>query len=359
MRSLLYTLKILYEILLRLYPRLFQEEFRGEMLSDFSDMAADAGRKGIFSLILFCLRELIDFPINLLRVHFEEGRIFKILRSQPVNHGLRSGLGFGIAFALTVPISIFVYNQLFFWLDSMELGPELSLWIPGKLSALATGLILGASLALLFADRSQYSRYILVGMLGWFLSHLVGDIFMSFNLWGYLTGIQFWIFDCMVLAFSGAIFGLIFVIVKSEQRLTMHLLTIGAVIYLLFVYLSVKQFFNLFIFNLFIFQAPWRFIDLIILMVILIASVFIIAGKISDSRKLLWVIVTGAVGSPATRLLLLLVGRLIYPQMITLDTTTTHWDISISNLIYGTLFGLFLGLGLGFQKKDSPQKIIV
>ena len=139
----------------------------------------------------------------------------------------------------------------------------------------------------------------------------------------------------------------------------MHLLTIGAVIYLLFVYLSVKQIFNLFIFNLFIFQAPWRFVGLIILMVILIASVFIIAGKISDSRKLLWVIVTGAVGSPATRLLLLLVGRLIYPQMITLDTTTTHWDISISNLIYGTLFGLFLGLGLGLQKKNSPPQIVV
>ena len=103
----------IFSFLLCLYPAEFRSDFRGQMLQDFSDMAVDAERKGRFSLFLFCLRELIDFPVNLLRVHFEEGRKFKILRSQPVNNGLRSGPGFGITFALTVPISIFVYGKLF------------------------------------------------------------------------------------------------------------------------------------------------------------------------------------------------------------------------------------------------------
>src|SRR5215510_3246689 len=141
------------------------------MLSDFSDLAKDAESKGRFPFFLFCLRELVDFLGNLLWVHWREDHIFKIVRSQPMNTGLRSALGFGVAFALTLPITIFMYQLLapidklvmhlqVFYYDQfhVEQGFELISWIPSALSSLFTGLVLGALVAVLFADRSRYPR---------------------------------------------------------------------------------------------------------------------------------------------------------------------------------------------------------
>lgn len=100
MNSLVSILIAFYSRLLHLYPGIYQEEFAEEMLLDFSDMAMDATRRGIYSLILFCLRELVDFPINLLRIHWRQGHVFMILRSQPAQTGLRGAFGFGIGFAV-------------------------------------------------------------------------------------------------------------------------------------------------------------------------------------------------------------------------------------------------------------------
>ena len=102
LRALLSILKILYALLLRLFPRQVREEFSGEMLANFLDMAEDVSRKGVFPFILFCLRELIDFPMNLFRIHIKEGYLFRILRSQPINHALRGVLGYGVVFGLTI-----------------------------------------------------------------------------------------------------------------------------------------------------------------------------------------------------------------------------------------------------------------
>src|SRR5215207_4719989 len=89
----------IYSYLIYLYPAAFRDEFQEQMLLDFSDMLTDAHQKGKFALLLFCLRELIDFPINLLRTHVERGGVFRILRSQPVNTGLRGAVGFSIGFS--------------------------------------------------------------------------------------------------------------------------------------------------------------------------------------------------------------------------------------------------------------------
>lgn len=194
------TLIALYSRLLHLYPPKYRVEFEEQMLLDFSDMAADAGRKGIFSLILFCLQELIDFPVNLLRIHFEEGRIFKILRSQPVNNGLRSALGFGIAFGLTLPITMFAYQllapieklvtdlQVFCYdLFHAEQGFDLISWMPSALSSLFTGLVLGLLIAILFADRSRYPRFIIAGLVGWFFYRAMHDLLtIHFDFWVFL-----------------------------------------------------------------------------------------------------------------------------------------------------------------------------
>lgn len=112
MKTFLSFLNMIYAYLLRCYPLSYREEFEEQMLLDFSDIAIDTDRGGVYSLMLFCLRKSVDFPVHLLRAHFEDGRIFKILQSQPVSTGLRSALGFGIAFAIANRVSIFIVHNL-------------------------------------------------------------------------------------------------------------------------------------------------------------------------------------------------------------------------------------------------------
>lgn len=372
MKTFLSFLNKLYAYLLRWYPHSYREEFTEEMLLDFSALAADAGRKGILSLSLFCLRELIDFPLNLLRVYFEEGRIFKILRSQPINNGLRSGIGFGMAFALALPVSMLISDLIISPIDSIvtrlsifyydrfrvEPGFELIYWIPSAISSLLTGLVLGSTFALLFAERSKYPRYILAGMLGWFLQREVSDIFaIFFNTWIFLDGIQFHYFSYMVSAFSGAVFGLIFVVAKSEQFEAVQLLTMGVFAYPLFAYLWVELLSNLLVFN-----TAWRFVGLAMLMVILVASVFILAIKMDARRKLHWVVTAGAVGHPALSYLVYFLVQLISPPIPTSGILTDghpfFWlEIVLSNAVYGILLGLLLGLVLAFQNNSNPPSI--
>src|SRR5512138_204301 len=92
------SILMIYRLLLRLYPCRFRGEFEEQMLLDFSDMAADARAKGRFSFVLFCVRELIDFPLSLLMAQYKEGRMFRMLRSQPVSYALRGAAGFGLGF---------------------------------------------------------------------------------------------------------------------------------------------------------------------------------------------------------------------------------------------------------------------
>jgi len=120
MNSLVSTLIAFYSRLLQLFPPGYREEFAEEMLLDFSSLTMDASKKGVYSLALFCLQELIDFRINLLSVHVREGRIFKILRSQPMNFGLRGAIVFGVVFTLTAPLSLFYYE-----IFHVEQGSEL------------------------------------------------------------------------------------------------------------------------------------------------------------------------------------------------------------------------------------------
>jgi hypothetical protein len=110
---------LVYSFLLRLYPGSFRHEFQEQMLLDFSDIAADAWKKGRAFFALFCLRELIDFPVNLIRMHFQEGPMFKVIHSQPVTYGLRSALGFGIGFAIVIFSSLWLSRWLFVVFEPM------------------------------------------------------------------------------------------------------------------------------------------------------------------------------------------------------------------------------------------------
>jgi hypothetical protein len=349
-------------MLLRIYPHTFREEFAEEILLDFSDMARDASKKGIFSLFVFCLHELFEFPINLLRIHLKEGLTIRIFRSQPVNYGLRSALGFGVAFALAIPVSMFINTRLLRLIFPMEEGFGIISWIPTALSHLLTGLVLGVLFALSFADRSKYHRYILAGLLGWLLRNVMSDLLnMSFNFRVFLDGNQLIYFDDMVRVFSGAVFGLILVVAKSERPEAIHWLGLGIFAYPLFTDLYVGQ-----LFHLFVFDTPWRFVGLTILMLILVVSVFVLALKSDDRQELPLIVILGAVGYP----LVLYIGRFFHGRILpSLDlayqadySVSAFWRsvfiVSIEQAIYGILFGLLLGLVLGIQKKsDSPPLI--
>jgi len=247
--------------------------------------------------------------------------------------------------AIASGLQTFFYN-----LFHLQQASGLLSWIPTALNSLLTDLLFGVLLAVLFANRFTYPRYILVGLLGWFLHHTVGYIFSTFGFWGFLTETQFWYFDYMLLAFSGAVFGLVFVVVKSERRLALPWLAMGAIVYPVFAYLLAKQFFHLFIFG-----NPWRFVGVTILMLILVASVFVVAIKLDNKRKWPWVVVIGTIAYPGVRLLMVAVDKFVYPSLITTDLTLVN--ITVTNGIYGVLFGLLLGLGLGFQKENNPPQL--
>lgn len=363
----------IYFYLLHLYPTTFRKEFQEQMLLDFSDMISDAHRKGNFTLILFCLRELIDFPVNLLRIHMREGPVFKILRSPPVNNGLRGALGFGAAFALSSVVSGLIYwiitgsdNSILdhlqaFYFDAFNKDSELLFnWIFfAVICSGLTGLVLGILFAILFAERSEYPRYILVGMLGWVLHDAVNGVLgYFFNLPVFLSDRQYLYFTIMASVLSGSFLGLIFIVAKNERRGPVRLMVAGAFAYPLISYLYVKQ-----LFNIFIFTTPWRIVSLAILMVILIGSVFVIAIKSESGRKTIWVVIAGAVGYPVMSYLMYFIAQLISPPMpswgIIHSERPFFWlEIAVSNGAYGILFGLLVGLVLGFQKKNSPSQII-
>lgn len=374
MKAILHLLSKIYFYTLYLYPASYRKEFQDEMLLDFKDMLTDASKEGILSLIAFCLREVRDIPFNLVLTYLEENRMLRIVRSQPVNFGLRGAVGFGVAFAIANLIGMFVSLELVMPDDSMvgrlqvfyfdlfhtEHGLELISWIPSAISSLLTGLVMGILFAVLFADRTKYLRYILVGMLGWFLHDATGDILLhSYNLHFFLGTKHFTYFNIATLVLSGAFLGLIFSVAKSERSEPLRLLIVGAFAYPLIAYLYVKL-----LFKLSIITTPWLFIALMIMMTIYIGSVFVLAINNDGVRKDTWIVGFSALGYP---LLIypgyFLAARIYSPDLPTViyPGGTDYWllsfTIALSQAIFGILFGLLLGLFLGFQRKKAPPQI--
>ena len=76
-----------YGGLLRLYPRKFQEEFRGEMQGVFISAVKGAVRTGTLAFLQLLFFEMLDFPINLAIEHFSQWR--KVWSMKDMRHEIR------------------------------------------------------------------------------------------------------------------------------------------------------------------------------------------------------------------------------------------------------------------------------
>jgi len=335
------------------------------MLLDFSDMAADASQKGMRPLMVFCLRELIDFPASLLQAYWREGSMVKVLRSQPVNYGFRAAFGFGVIFPLAIVIANLVQVKLqspvddspilnleflYFVLFQTTHGVGIVRWLPGALSSLIIGLLLGGVFAFLCADRSKYLRYVLVIMLCWYLRGAVYDV-----LW-YSTDLVLFLgtrhdiyLEAISSVLSGAFLGLIPYVAKSEGKGSLRMLILGA-----FGYPLIASLYLQLLFRIPIIQTPWMFIALLILIMIYIGSVFLIAVKSESSPKLPWLVIAGVVGyfllPPVGSFLTSLLRPLI-------DSIMFLAGVSIYGILYGALYGLLFGVLLGFHKKNGISEM--
>jgi hypothetical protein len=359
----------LYAFLLYLYPRSYRGEFAEEMLLDFSDMAADAGKKGPRSLILFCLRELVEFPINLLRIHWRDGHIARVFQSQPVNYGLRGALGFGVLYplrailigsfildALGSPVDdspIWYLQALYFDLFHTWRGTEMISWLPGALHALVTGLFLGIVFALLFADRRKYPRYILVTAVCWLLHWTLYDVLMqSTNLVLFLGTRHDRYLEILFSVLSGAFLGVVPYVARSERRGPFRMLMLGALGYPLITYLYLQL-----LFRFSIIETPWMFIALLVLVIVFLGSVVLMAVTSGRTRGFPWLLVFAVIGyfllSPGTYLLTSWLGA--FTGVPTFLDGVPH---PLASSVYGMLLGSLLGVLLGFHMKSGRlQKI--
>lgn len=97
-----------YEKLLNLYPADFRAEFGEEMADVFASALQDVSRRDLPAMAAICLRELVDFPKNLMREYARIlGNKFGVkappLRLLSPKQGASLGaLGFGLGFALLI-----------------------------------------------------------------------------------------------------------------------------------------------------------------------------------------------------------------------------------------------------------------
>lgn len=348
-----------YSTLLRLYPDSFRREFEEQMLLDFSDLAKDAAQRSRFSLLLFCLRELVDFPISLLQAHLKEGGLFIRLRAEPLNTAWRGALVFGLAFGLGDWL-----HALVFWFEAnikTSLPHKIQFlferflldWMGDVLTAIAFGILF----AFLFTNRSKFFHYLLIGALGWLLQ-LVTTSFVEyfFDYWTPLNGQERLYLHNLRAILNGAIIGLIFVMAQSERRKDVHLLAAYVVAYPVLTYLYVEQ----------VFTASWSFIALAILRLALIAGIFILSSSYAPNRHAIQLVVAGAVGSVILRFLIGIPTSILLPPVPPegfLYQNPLFWPVILlfmaASVLYGILLGFLLGWIGGSQNTDDLQKIAV
>lgn len=355
-----------YGLLLRLYPSTFRSDFEEQMLLDFSDMATDVRVKGSLPFLLFCLHELVDFPTNLVMAHWKEGSMVKAFHSKPVNYGLRGAVGFGVAFFIVAILDNFIYWQIDSSKDAVTeflfnvfhtaQGPQFVSFLSFFVSVIVTGLLFGIMIALLFADRSRFSQYTLVGMLSWFL-HYAGTAVCvktsSVNF--YLGATRANYLMKIIVGLSVLFLGLMFVVIRSNKKGLYRALIVGSFAYPLLRYICIQL-----LFGSGWIEFPLMLIALIVLAMIYMGSVLIIAMKSEDSPKIVWMFFVFALGYFLVPNIMSLIYWQLFPTSAIFYTESPSWQETFLMTMRAGIFevplGIFVGLALALQKKIAPLR---
>lgn len=167
-----------YERLLKLYPADFHAEFGEEMAGVFDSALQDVSRSGLFALSAVCLRELADFPKNLLCEYASRlGKKFGMKTPLPLfspKHGASLGaLGFGLGFALLILLRALAdpaNNTILVNFGSTWMRETLLFMLIG---ALGGGMIGAGSRSFLIIKR-----FLIAGTLGSGLAGSLGTLFL-------------------------------------------------------------------------------------------------------------------------------------------------------------------------------------
>jgi hypothetical protein len=143
----------MYGRLLRLYPRKFQQEFRGEMLGVFASSVKEALSTSALALLQLLFFEMLDFPVSLAIEHVSQWR--KVWSMKDTRHGIRpfrsaamGALGLLIGFLIMIWGSQVLVRSI--WWYKVDFGRLLPLrdMLPGALTSALASALLGLMLCL-------------------------------------------------------------------------------------------------------------------------------------------------------------------------------------------------------------------
>lgn len=223
-----------YERLLKLYPADFHAEFGEEMTGVFASALQDVSRSGLFALGAVCLRELVDFPKNLLREYASRlGKKFGMKTPLPLfspKQGASLGaLGFGLGFALLILLRALADPA-----NNIAFTNFPSAWLRETLLFLLIGAISGALMGAGSRSFLLMKRFMIAGTLGSGLGGCLGTLFLHLYYFGF-TG-EFndaqqsgFLIQWAVSMFIGLLIGAAFGLAQGAGRQAIRLGISGAV----------------------------------------------------------------------------------------------------------------------------------
>lgn len=235
-----------YKRLLYLYPHSYREEFAEQMFLDFSDMAADAGQKGIGGFVFFLLHELVDFPVNLLKAYLSEAAMTPNFRPGAASTILRIAFVFGLTLATNSLVGILAFaSKTYFpaiWRIAHFFGWRATFQDIQSMLSSVSNFVLGPVLAavillVVFPQLRPLKRYLpasaLVFAFPAALVELRLILLQSLNF-----GLSDTVFAIAYIALVGLQFGILASLIARDPPKTFWLLFAGPLVCLLTIWVS-------------------------------------------------------------------------------------------------------------------------
>lgn len=359
----------MYALLLRLYPPKFRFEFEEQMLQDFSDFLNEAEKKGKFAVLQFCMRELVDFPVNLLKVHYREGELFQKFRSEPANHAVRGALGFSAGFAflsiatywlggLVYPVLDLIVDYLFAGTQNAFINDVL-LWVPLAAYSVLTSLTFGLLLACFLGSRSNFWTYVFAGAFSWLIPEILSYVLVNSLGFEYYRNEPFTsIVGYSMLILMGAFFSRAYSIAEHERKRPPLYLFAVILIYPLATYLFIGL-----LFNVWHEVTPGFFTALIFFLIALVIGVIVIAMPINSKQYL--PVLAGAIGYFLLNRAMFYIAYHTpgFSLVLEMGVAPDVLNLPLYHMVMykgtlGALFAFVLGFMAGYQNKNNRLLIV-